>query len=313
MKKLELVTRPKPSACSILIGESFSNLGKHCEVEKIILVTDRNVIRAHREMLDGFRRIVIKSRESEKTSRTVNIVHRKLQEYGVDGSTMLLGVGGGIVTDIAGFVASTYHRGIPFAFAPTTLLAATDASIGGKNGVNLMGFKNQIGMIRQPRFCLIDFGFFDSLTETGIRCGIAEIVKHAAIADRNLFSYLEGNVDALLNLDPRVLEHTLHASIAVKLAIVQRDEMERGERMRLNFGHTFGHAIESTCGVPHGFAISIGMAIEAGLSSKMGKLPEKERLRLVSLLERFGLPTSAKVERENIFKAIGMDKKRLQE
>ena len=234
-----------------------------------------------------------------------------LRTSALDRKSLVVGIGGRIVCDVTGFAASTYLRGLPFGFVPTTLLAQVDASIGGKNGVNFKGYKNLIGTIRQPEFCIIDFNVLHSLPEREIRSGFAEVVKHAAIGDSKLFDYLEGNVDALLSLHHSALERAIRSSLRVKKAIVQRDEQEDGERMKLNFGHTIGHGVEKTTGRAHGEAVSIGMVAEAKISLMRKILSKSASLRLERLLERFGLPTSMTGEDgEAIVEAVGKDKKR---
>ncbi len=225
---------------------------------------------------------------------------------------MLIGIGGGVVCDIAGFVASTYMRGTRFGFVPTTLLAQVDASIGGKNGVNFAGYKNIIGTIRQPEFCLFDFELLKTLPEEELKSGLAEIVKHAAIGDNTLFSYLEEHHTDVLGLKKTAIEKVVYDSLLVKAGIVSRDESEKGERMKLNFGHTLGHAIESTTGMHHGEAVSIGMAIAARLSVTKGMLAAKDAERLAALLRKTGLPVEHMLDKEKLLDAVKRDKKRME-
>jgi len=201
-------------------------------------------------------------------------------------------------------------RGISFGLVPTTLLAQVDAGVGGKNGVNFSGYKNMIGTFNQPGFVLCDPHFLKTLPSKEISCGLAEIVKAAAMDDRDLFSFLEGNVQPALQLDPQVMETLVYRSLSIKAGIVTRDEREKGERRKLNFGHTLGHALEKVTGLSHGEAISLGMVLAAELSVKKGCLSESEADRLKALLQRFGLPVRLSFSVDKITAALRMDKKR---
>jgi 3-dehydroquinate synthase len=254
--------------------------------------------------------ITIGTGEKIKTLDTVQDIYAQLMALQADRSVFIVGMGGGIVCDIAGFAASTYLRGVRFGFVATTLLAQVDASVGGKNGVNFEGYKNMVGLFRQPEFVICDFELLKTLPTEEISCGLAEIVKHAAIADAELFSYLERNTESILALDPAVIEKLVLASVQIKSSIVSRDETEKGERRLLNFGHTFGHAIEKVSGVAHGAAVSMGMTIASALSVKKGRLTTREDRRLRELLQRLKLPTSMTCTPQHILDAVVKDKKR---
>jgi 3-dehydroquinate synthase len=219
-------------------------------------------------------------------------------------------MGGGIVCDIAGFVASTFLRGVRFGFVATSLLAQVDASVGGKNGVNFQGYKNMVGLFHQPEFVICDPELLETLPQKEISCGLAEIVKHGAIADADLFAYLEQHAEDILALDRQMIEKLVLASVRIKSAMVKRDETEKGKRRLLNFGHTFGHAIEKVTGISHGEAVSRGMAIAAALSVKKDLLTVDEDKRLRALLNNLKLPTHFGPETEAVVNAIGKDKKR---
>jgi 3-dehydroquinate synthase len=215
-----------------------------------------------------------------------------------------------VVCDIAGFVASTYLRGVRFGFAATTLLAQVDASVGGKNGVNFGGYKNMVGVFRQPEFVLCDPTLLTTLPEKERLSGLGEIVKHAAIGDRACFEFLENAYEKALKLDPAVIEQLVYASVVLKAAIVNRDETEQGERRRLNFGHTFGHAIEKITGVTHGEAVGLGMAAACRLSRKKGLLSEQAVERVIRLIGNLHLPVRIRVDRKALLDALRRDKKR---
>jgi 3-dehydroquinate synthase len=201
-------------------------------------------------------------------------------------------------------------RGVHFGFVATTLLAQVDASVGGKNGVNFSGYKNMVGVFNQPEFVICDLDLLKTLPKREVLCGMAEIVKHGAIADADLFAFLEENAQGALELDPVVVERLVYDSVVIKSAVVSRDEKEAGERRKLNFGHTFGHAIEKTSGVPHGEAVSAGMAAAARLSAQKGLLAHAEADRLIALLDRLGLPTRIPAKPESVLDALRKDKKR---
>jgi 3-dehydroquinate synthase len=227
-----------------------------------------------------------------------------------DRSTFLLGIGGGIVCDITGFVASTYMRGLRFGYVPTTLLAQVDASVGGKNGVNFDGYKNMVGVFNQPEFVVCDLSLLATLPPKEIFCGCAEIVKHAAIANSELFEYLEENHAQALSLDRDVLENLVYDSIKIKAAVVSKDETEKGERRKLNFGHTFGHAFEKTSGLSHGEAVSLGMLLASAISVQKGLLSKEDHAKLKNLLKSYQLPVHSAIKKDSVWDALQKDKKR---
>jgi 3-dehydroquinate synthase len=227
-----------------------------------------------------------------------------------DRTSFIVGVGGGLVTDLAGFVASTFMRGVPFGFVSSTLLGQVDASIGGKNGVNLDGFKNMVGVIRQPEFVWCDLDLLSTLDDQEYLSGVAEVIKYGVIRDREFFSWLEEKHQDVIDKQPGALERTISAAASMKVAIVENDVNEKGDRKLLNFGHTFGHAIEKLSGMLHGYAISIGMVMAARLSVRLGFLAASESDRLHGLLERTGLPVGTSLSINEIFETLLKDKKR---
>lgn len=308
MKSLEI--KGSTGSCEVCVGETIGRLPDYAEAETRVIVTDRNVAKHHRKRFPDWEIVDIGVGEDNKTLATVEKVYEKFLSMELDRSSFVVGIGGGIVTDVAGYAASTYLRGIPFGFVPTTILAQVDAAIGGKNGVNFKGYKNLVGTIRQPSFVLCDTGLLKTLPKDEARNGLAEVVKHAAIGDAALFSYLEQNAGRILKMEDGALEKIVFDSISVKAKIVSVDELEHGQRMMLNFGHTLGHAIESTQKIPHGEAVSIGMVAAAEMSVARGLLQKKDLERLEALLKRFGLPTRTKADRAAIIDAIRKDKKR---
>ena len=308
---METITISAESGPSrILIGERLKNLQRHIPVKKPIIITDVNVGKLYPLNSMAAEVITIGTGEEIKTLDTVKEVYARLLSIEADRSAFIVGMGGGIVCDIAGFAASTFLRGVRFGFVATTLLAQVDASVGGKNGVNFEGYKNMIGLFHQPEFVICDPDLLKTLPAREISCGLAEIVKHGVIADADLFAYQEQNAEDILTLDRRVIQKLVRASVRIKSAIVSRDETEKGERRLLNFGHTFGHAIEKVTGVSHGEAVSMGMVIASDLSVKKGLLSTQEDQRLQAVLKNLKLPTRWEAEPQKILDAITRDKKR---
>lgn len=294
----------------IYIAESIKNLPEYIDSEKTIILTDSNLRRFYGGIFPECNLIEIGIGEKIKTLETIKNVYQKLMAFEADRSTFLLGIGGGIVCDVAGFSASTYMRGIDFGFVSTSLLSQVDASVGGKNGVNFSGYKNIVGAFKQPRFVICDLDMLKTLPKKELSSGFAEIVKVALIKDSCLFSFLENCYEKVLNLDYDLVEKLVYESVLIKAAIVEMDEHEKCERRELNFGHTFGHAIERTSGILHGEAVSIGMVIAANLSLKRNMLSSTDTERIKNLLENLNLPVSISIDKERLKDAIRKDKKR---
>ncbi|RZB34187.1 MAG: 3-dehydroquinate synthase [Desulfobacteraceae bacterium Eth-SRB2] len=308
MKTLEIHGNTGDS--TIRIGEKLQNLGKYIPAENVVIITDVNVKHFYQNNFPPHPVITIQTGEKIKNLDTVRGIFGKLVELGVDRSTVIIGIGGGIVCDITGFVASTFLRGVKFGFVSSTLLSQVDASVGGKNGVNFQGYKNMVGVFNQPEFVICDLNLLHTLPEKEVLCGLAEIVKHAAIGDADLFKYLEEHYQKALTLDAVVIERLVYDSVVIKSDIVNKDEKEKGERRKLNFGHTFGHAIEKTTGVRHGEAVSAGMVMASELSVKRGHLQAKDAQRIKSLLRNLKLPTRLQADKKTVFDALQKDKKR---
>lgn len=294
----------------VMVGESIANLRAYCNGKIPVIITDHTVRSLHGHRFPPGPIIEVGEGEGSKTLQTVEEVYEAFLRNGVDRSSLVVGIGGGIVCDVAGFAASTYLRGIAFGFVPTTLLAQVDASVGGKNGVNLSGYKNLVGTFTQPSFVLCDEELLATLPKEELVNGYAEVVKQAAIGDKDLLAFLEENVDAALALETGVVERIVHDSLRVKTSVVSRDEKEAGERRKLNFGHTVGHGLEKVHRLRHGEAVSIGMAAAARLSVARGLISKEEAERLESLLRRFGLPVRMDVDIDLVVDAVRRDKKR---
>ncbi len=250
--------------------------------------------------------------EQGKTLEAVDYICRSFLEMGVDRSWAVAGIGGGITTDIVGFAASVYMRGVAsLGFVSTTLLAQVDASVGGKNGVNLGGYKNIIGVFNQPDWVLCDTSLLDSLPEREMRSGMAEVVKCGLIGDRALFERIEKAALSRGALSPGELLEAIRASVALKARIVSEDERELGARKLLNLGHTFGHAIEKCSSrFSHGEAVAIGLHIASKVSVALGLLPPGDAARVGLTLEMLGLPTECGIPDEQLLAAVSSDKKK---
>ena len=295
---------------TLLVGEKLKNTHLYLPPSQVVIITDGNVRHLYGDQFPEARIIEIGTGEGIKTLETAQDIFQELVALEADRTVFIVGIGGGIVCDMAGFVASTYLRGVRFGFVATTLLAQVDASVGGKNGVNFSGYKNMVGVFNQPEFVICDPEVLQTLSEQDRGCGLAEIVKHAAIADDHLFDYLEKNVNEALSMTPGAVQRMVYDSVMIKSEIVNRDEKESGERRKLNFGHTFGHAVEKVHKLPHGEAVSIGMMVAAKLSAQKGYLTDAHVARLAELLESLKLPTRLAVDKAKVIDALRHDKKR---
>ncbi|MFC1811870.1 3-dehydroquinate synthase [Thermodesulfobacteriota bacterium] len=308
MKTLEI--HGSTGVSSLLIGEKLKNLKKYIPAENVVIISDTNVCRLYQKDFPVKEVIPIGMGEKIKNLDTVRTIYGKLLELEADRSTFIVGIGGGVVCDIAGFVASTYLRGVRFGFVSSTLLSQVDASVGGKNGVNFEGYKNMVGVFNQPEFVICDTDLLKTLSQKDVLCGFAEIIKHAAIMDADLFAYLENHYKKVLALDTEVIKKLVYDSVDIKSSIVSRDEKESGERRKLNFGHTFGHAIEKTTAVPHGEAVSAGMIIASNLSVSKGYLSKEDAERIKELIRKLKLPTKLQSDGKAVLDALQKDKKR---
>jgi 3-dehydroquinate synthase len=279
--------------------------------KRLVFLTDTNVFGIYKTLFGNHAIIVVPAAEESKSLATIQHITEQLIDLEADRQTLLVGVGGGVITDITGLVASMYMRGISLGFVPTTLLGMVDASIGGKNGVNVGLYKNMLGTIRQPQFILFDKEFLGTLPQVEWSNGFAEIIKYGCVFDTFLFEelmdhdlqYYMDNIEALQSL--------IHRCVEWKNKVVMEDETERGQRKLLNFGHTVGHAIENRYGLPHGFAISIGMLIAARISEAYAGLNTEVQHLLRRTLQQYQLPTDLAYEPEGVMSILSLDKKRV--
>lgn len=253
--------------------------------------------------------------EQSKNLKSVDACYAALAKHRLERKSFVVALGGGVVGDLAGFVAASYLRGLPFVQAPTTLLAQVDSSVGGKTGVNLKAGKNLVGAFHQPELVLCDLDTLKTLPKRELKAGLAEIIKYGIIYDASFFNWLEKNLDALLKRDPKALTRAIARSCEIKAAVVGEDEREGGLRAILNFGHTIGHAIEAITkygAYLHGEAISIGQVMAADLSRDLFGLSPKSAERIRRLFVAAGLPTAIKLtktQRAKLFAAMRLDKK----
>lgn len=313
---------------NIQIGANLLNeLGTMCQQhnlgQKCVIVTDSNVEAAYAEIVtdslkaSGFDpiRITIKPGEVSKNLQVVQMCYELLAKHRIERNSFIVALGGGVVGDLAGFVAATYLRGISLVQIPTTLLAQVDSSVGGKVGVNLPAGKNLVGSFHQPRFVICDRATLASLPDREYKAGLAEVIKYGIIYDAQFFTQLDQNVDLLMNRDPAFLDLVIARCCQIKAAIVGKDEKESGLRAILNFGHTIGHGLEAITGygrLLHGEAISIGQIAAARLSHMRLGLSKHDVERITSVFQRVGLPITIVLdasERRSLLEAMNLDKK----
>jgi 3-dehydroquinate synthase len=293
-------------------------LGRRC-----LIISDRNVAprygKAAREALAsaGFATglVTIPAGETSKSLKVLESCYNQLAALRLERKSFIVALGGGVVGDLAGFVAATYLRGVPFVQVPTTLLAQVDSSVGGKVGMNLKAGKNLVGAFHQPRLVLCDLATLASLPMREYRAGLAEVIKYAIIYDARLFGQLERDLPKLLRRDPRTLAAVVARCCEIKADVVRQDETESGLRAILNFGHTIGHALEAISHYGkylHGEAIAIGQVVAAKLSAQVLGLPASEVERIERLFQRAGLPTQLNLgapDKRKLLLAMKLDKK----
>jgi 3-dehydroquinate synthase len=288
----------------------FAYLEQIVSKDQTIIITDAIVFESHKLLFNGWQTIVIPAGEEHKQQATVDYIIGELIAKNADRNTFIVGVGGGVVTDITGYAASVYMRGVKFGFVPTTILAMVDASIGGKNGVDVGIYKNLVGLIKQPEFLLYDYSLLKTLPDEQWINGFAEVIKHACIKDADLFALLEEETIENFQSDKNKLAALIEKNVQIKTMVVIHDEFETGDRKLLNFGHTIGHAIENSYQLPHGHAVSIGMIAACKLSESLNHFPATDSKRIKTLVEKYHLPTQFNFDKEKIWAVLKMDKKR---
>ena len=295
---------------SVCFDANLNNVNNFHSSDKILVLTDQNIFTLHSEKFTDYQVIKVDGSEKTKTQSTVDNIISQMLELNIDKTWLLVGVGGGVITDMAGYVASIYKRGIKLGLAPTSILGMTDAAIGGKNGVNVGMYKNMVGTTYRPTFILYDFTFLDTLPTAEWINGFAEIIKHACIKDEAMFNELEKrDIDFYINNRTEATA-IIEKNVALKTAVVLADEFEKADRFQLNFGHTFGHAIENLYNIPHGHAVSIGMLMAAKVSEEVNNFDSVSVERLKKLLLQYKLTVSHTINKEEVLALLTKDKKR---
>ncbi|HEX2975142.1 MAG TPA: 3-dehydroquinate synthase [Bacteroidales bacterium] len=306
----KIIIRAGAGNSEILIGEKWMNVESFLPESDVIIITDENVFSLYGKQFPSFPVLRIKPGEESKNLMIIGELAEKMLQSGIDRSGMILAIGGGVVCDIAGFLASIYMRGIRCGYISTTLLAQVDASTGGKNGVDLGGAKNILGCFSQPEFVICDTSMLSTLSEEEYFSGLAELIKTAIIGDRELFEMLEKHHSDIMDRNPSLMEILVAKAVKFKSAVVTEDEKEKGLRRILNFGHTFGHAIEMHRQVRHGFAVAEGMVLSTRFSKEKELISEKEMFRIIDLIEQYGFTFKNPVPAEAVENLIHHDKKR---
>ncbi len=276
-----------------------------------VLITNEHIAKLYPRVQKNFRTIVLPPGEASKDIATIGKLAKELLGCEATRRTMLAGIGGGVITDITGFIAATYMRGVSFGFVPTTLLGMVDAAIGGKNGVNVGMHKNILGTITQPSFILYDGRFLDTLPDDEWSNGFAEIIKYACIFDREMYDeLLNHNISYYQDEHDEALQQLIKKCVALKTKTVQEDEREQGIRKLLNFGHTAAHAIENMYEIPHGKAVGIGMTIACMISEEVTGLDKQVAEQMKKILSQYHLPLRWKIDAARAMEILRMDKKR---
>jgi shikimate kinase / 3-dehydroquinate synthase len=288
----------------------FALRGDLVKDSNVVVITDENIFNQHAEKLAAFPVIKFAAGEEYKNQATVDFIIGELIKLGAHKNTFLIGVGGGVVTDITGYVAAVYMRGLKFGLVPTSILAMVDAAIGGKNGIDVGVYKNMVGTILQPEFIFYDYAFLETLPVKEWVNGFAEIIKHACIKDEMLFRVLEKYSLHEYQTDKTLIADLIEKNVEIKTTVVVNDEFEKGERKLLNFGHTVGHAIENLHGIPHGHAVSIGIVAACNLSVQLNNFHADDAAKIVRLLARYHLPVDVETDHAKVFEVLKMDKKR---
>jgi 3-dehydroquinate synthase len=308
---MEMTVRGERGSVSRIAFGPLSGLGSELDPSRTVIVTDAEIRRLYRASFPTCPVALVERGEAAKSLASLEALYGSFLELGLGRDGLVLAIGGGAISDLAGFAASTWLRGVNFGFAPTTLLAMVDAAVGGKNGVDFRGVKNLVGSFSQPRFVRMDVVLLDSLPDIEFASGMAEVVKHAAIAGGSYFELVEAaakSMEARRKADPgparpagedrsprpsrEELERIVAGSVEIKAGVVNRDERESGERRVLNLGHTVGHGVEAATGLPHGHSVAAGLGTACRLALSMGRLSPDDCDRITRLIETCGLPSS---------------------
>ncbi len=290
--------------------QSIKGVDSFSSRENTIIITDENLMQHYASFLEGRKVIVLPACETAKNFATIEKVIEKLIELKVTKNYLIVGFGGGVVTDVTGFIANIYMRGINFAFMPTSLLAMVDAALGGKNGINVGMQKNSVGTIQQPKWIIFDRTMLYTLPQQEWVNGFAEIIKYGVILDERLFKLLQQHTLQEFQDKHYLTSKLLYICTHIKTLIVEQDEKDNGQRRLLNFGHTLGHAIEKLENIPHGFAIAKGMVAALKISEEINNFDSTQKEEILLLLQKFGLPYQFDSNKKDVFDILTLDKKR---
>lgn len=295
---------------AVIVGGRWEAVVKLIPADRTVILTDGNIAGIYGASFPKAPVLIVSPGETSKKLRLVEKLASGLVRAGVDREGFILGIGGGVVSDLAGFLASVYMRGVRCGFVSTSLLSMVDASTGGKNGVNLGKYKNLIGCFRQPEFVICDTAMLRTLPEEEYYSGLAELIKTGIIGDKSIISELETHSKEIRKRDKDLLTGLVTRSVKFKAAVVAEDEKETGLRRILNFGHTFGHAIELHSGLKHGFAVASGMELAAAFSLALGYLPKTEYDLINSVLHQYNLAGNYDITPGLMEKLVMHDKKK---
>lgn len=291
----DIVVSGRDTESTIRFG-SADSLRDFADPARTVIVADPLTVRFIPREFSRDRAVIVERGEAAKTLQSLDALYRRLLDLKVSRNWTLVGIGGGSVSDLSGFAASTWMRGLDFGFLPTTLLAMVDASVGGKNGIDYQGYKNLIGTFTQPRFVLVDKMALVELPGPDLASGLVEAIKHGIIEGDDHLRLIERAVAKSGTVDRGALAPIIRKSIALKARVASADERETGERRRLNLGHTIGHGVEAVTGLPHGASVAVGIAAALRLAvERGGSMADADRI--TTLLERLGMPTSLEAAR----------------
>lgn len=311
MKRIAVNTQN--ASYDVVVGGGLSDLRSLYQIGSGVVIVEESLC-SNSGLLDLNLPIeTVNGGESVKCLAQIEKFYQIFLDRGLDKSSVIIAVGGGAITDAVSFAAATFHRGMPCITVPTTLLSQVDASIGGKNGVNFGGVKNIVGTIVQPKLVLCDLSFLNTLSRSEFSFGISEIIKAGVILDPELIQILRQSSKQIFQLERVVLEEIISRAVQVKADIVGRDEFESHERMKLNFGHTIGHALETSCKLSHGQAVACGMVLETKLSVLLGLCSEDLVSDISDLCKMFELPTTVDFDIDDIVVRMLQDKKKRSE
>jgi 3-dehydroquinate synthase len=309
LEKILIITQEARS--EIQVGAKWESIEGLIPEKGVVIITDDNVKLLYGDRFPRVPTFSVIPGEGSKKLEIIENLAKSLLEHGIDRTGFILAIGGGVVCDIGGFLASIYMRGIRCGYVSTSLLSQVDASTGGKNGVNLGRTKNILGNIRQPEFVICDPTMLLTLSEEEYLSGLSELIKTAIIGSNDLFELIESEHERIMKRDRHLLTTLVARSVNFKASVVTEDEREEGRRRILNFGHTYGHAIEMQMSIKHGFAVATGMEIATEFSFEKGFIDLSLKIRIINLLKKYQLLDDRNIPAENIEHLIQQDKKKI--